>query len=372
MLEKSVIISYMPILFIPFLIAAKIFLGKKFNNIIFTILLFMLLILSAITIIVVAIMLNPVSDTLVIPLSHRINTILGETSIIYFGLYYKLFLLLYPLFLGVFIFTFLKSKSMEICKKFALSTFFLLILLVFSIPTMIYDEITIFPVKNEKYQTNYELNIEKNTKALTLSFLPVMKVTYYKFLSMNYQNHIFERFAKEVKIPNYSSEEAKKLIDEYIAYAEKYAQMSDYNGYLVLAASCLNYERFDEALKYAELAKKYGAEANRITAAIYIAIGEYKKALEFLDKDTKAWADKKKFAVCYISLGNYDKVADLIEEEEQKTDYLWKPQVKIYLSYKMGNKSLAKELYNEYKEQHDKFTNYTFEEFIKYIDRIDY
>ena len=187
MLEKSVIISYMPILFIPFLIAAKIFLGKKFNNIIFTILLFMLLILSAITIIVVAIMLNPVSDTLVIPLSHRINTIFGETSIIYFGLYYKLFLLLYPLFLGVFIFTFLKSKSMEICKKFALTTFFLLILLVFSIPTMIYDEITIFPVKNEKYQTNYELNIEKNTKALTLSFLPVMKVTYYKFLSMNYQ-----------------------------------------------------------------------------------------------------------------------------------------------------------------------------------------
>ena len=86
---------------------------------------------------------------------------------------------------------FLKTKENLIWQKFAISTVFLGALFVFSLPTLIYKEITVLPVTEEKHSLSYDEVLQKNRKAVELSILPMMKATYYKFLALNLQNYIF-------------------------------------------------------------------------------------------------------------------------------------------------------------------------------------
>ena len=114
---------------------------------------------------------------------------------------------------------------------------------------------------------------------------------------------------------------------------------------------------------------------NVLKAKDIIELGEekYKKALEYINPEDNFFASKRKLVAIYIGLNEFDKAEKIINEvKEDKITEHWKIESVIYLNYKKGNIKLAKELFESYIKDHRKFKKYSFEEFIKFVDRIDF
>ena len=368
MSDISTLIAFLPMLAIPFIIVLKIILRENFSSKIFRVIFSILCILSFFTLFIIFTMKQPFGGVLFdAPLIHKINYPLGFITIVYFSFYNKILILFLPILLICSLINYKKTKDFSLLKNLFISTLFLCILSAISIPTIIYPIYSVSQ-KRDNTITDFSQEIERSKKATMLSVIPAMKAAYSSNTASNLILLITEKYQNNKKIPNYSSDEAQKLLNEYIKYQEYSAKTRNITEYLWISLYCLQAERFDDALKYAQKI----SSKETIISSVYVAKGEYDKALKLVDKNPKFWAEKKKLAAIYIGLKEYDKAQKLIDLPADKHDYLWKPETQIYLNYKKGNISKANELYEEYKKTSNKFNSYSLAEFIQYNDRIDY
>lgn len=372
MIGIGTLVSYTPLLLLPFLITIKILLGEKFSNRMFYPLLVILLVLSAITIGIVFYMVQPsYNPAVTVTLTQKINTVLSGIFTIYFPLFNILLLFIYPILFILSIILWKKSQEKSIFKRLGFSTIFLGIIFLFSIPTIICPD---FMQNYEKKTQSLEIlekEITKSKLAAKYAILPPLHAHYIDLAALNISLYISEKYDYE-KLPNYSAPEVAQLMQDYMEYKEKSAELLCYNEYIILSAFCTKIGYLDEALKYAKLAEEKGVYTKSLEASIYIAKGEYEKALNLVDKNSRFWGDKRKLAAIYIGLKEFENVKAILNEPEGKFDHFWKPKTKIYYHYKKGNKKIAKRLFEEYKKTSNKFNSYSLEEFIQYNDRIDY
>ena len=372
MIELGTIVSYTPLLLLPFLITMKILLGKKFSNRIFYPLLVILLVLSAITIGIIFYIVQPsYNPEVTVTLIQKINTVLSGIFTIYFPLFNILLLVFYPIIFVLSIVLCKKYQEKTILKKLGFSTIFLGIIFLFSTPTIICPDLMQNYEKKTQSLEILEKEITKSKLAARYAILPPMRAHYIDLTALNISLYISEKYDYE-KLPKYSAPEVTQLMQKYIAYKEKSAELLCYNEYIILSAFCTKIGYLDEALKYAKLAEEKGVYTKSLEASIYIAKGEYEKALNLVDKNSRFWGDKRKLAAIYIGLKEFENAKAILNEPEGKFDHFWKPKTQIYYHYQKGDKKIAKKLFEEYKKTSNKFNSYTLEEFIQYNDRIDY
>lgn len=374
MIDVSTLIAFLPMLAIPFVIIGKIMAGEKFNNTVFNVILAILILLSLATLSMIFYMVQPtVNNEIYTPFIHKINYPLGIAASVYFSLLNKILLIFYGILFIFCVVKYIQTKDFALLKRFGVTSLFVGILLVFALPTFCLSGYKVVAPDYESYINMSKNEIEKGKLATKLCILPAMKAFYAKDTATNISLYLHKQYSEPLNIPNYSSKEAQDLIDEYIKYQEYCAKTTSYIEYVLLSLNCLSYERFDQALYYAQIAKNYEYNAQSLISAIYIAKGEYQKALEYIDPNNNHFSIKKKLVAIYIGLGEFDKAEDIINKTEDKKTYIqWKPQAKIYLNYKKGNKKIAQNLFEEYKKTSNKFKSYSLEEFIQYNDRIDY
>lgn len=368
MLDLVTLIAFLPMMLIPFIIILKIMMRKNFNNTIFSAMLIFLVCLSLITISIIFYMRQSLfSGEVYTPLMHKINYPLGTISTINFSLLNKILLIFYAILLAYCVIKYTKTKDISLLKNFGITSFFIGILIIFAIPTMIQPIYKADSYANKTTQSITIDEINKSKLATKFSILPAMKGYYSEITALNLTMYIYNQYSKDVKIPDYSSKEAQELIDECIKYYEQSANLRDYSEYLGLALFCVHTRRIDDALKYAQTAKEYGMKIDEFMSAIYVIKGDYKKALEFTDPNSENFSTQKKLTAIYIGLGEFNKAEDIINKNQDKQNYkTWAPQAKIYLNYKKGNTNLAKELFEDFSKNHPRFSKYSFEEFIAY------
>lgn len=366
--DISTVIAFIPMLAIPFIIVLKIMLREKFSNKIFKVIFSILCILSFFTLFIIFTIKQPLGGIIFdAPLIHKINYPLGITTIVYFSFYNKILTLFLPILLICSLINYKKTNDFSWLKNLFISTLFLCTLSTISIPTIIYPIYSVSPKRNNAI-TDFSQEIERSKKATKLSVIPAMKAAYSSNTATNLILLVTEKYQNNKKIPDYSSQEAQKLMNEYIEYQEYSAKTRNIAEYLWIALYCLQAERFDDALKYAQKI----SSKETIISSVFIAKGEYKKALEFFDKNSNFWGDKRKLAAIYIGLKEYTKAQEILNQPDDKFAHYWKPKTEIYLNYQKGNIKTAKKLFEEYKRTSNKFNSYTLEEFIQYNDRIDY
>ena len=374
MIDMSTLIAFSPMLAIPFVIICKIMTREKFNNTVFNVILTILAILSIISLSIIFYMVQPtVNNEIYTPLIHKINYPLGIVASVYFSLLNKILLIFYGILFIFCVVKYIQTKDFALLKRFGVTSLFVGVLLVFALPTFYLSGYKAVGYDYKSYISKLRSEIEASKLATKLCILPAMKAFYSEVTATNISLYLHKQYSEPLNIPNYSSKEAQNLIDEYIKYQEYCAKTASYIEYVLLSVNCLSYERFDEALYYAQIAKNYEYNAQSLISAIHIAKGEYKKALEYVDPNNNHFSTKKKLVAIYIGLGDFDKAEDIINKTEDKKIYIqWKPQAKIYLNYKKGNIKTAEKLFEKYKKTSNKFKSYSLEEFIQYNDRIDY
>lgn len=147
---------------------------------------------------------------------------------------------------------------------------------------------------------------------------------------------------------NLSSQEVQKLMDEFIKYQKQASELIGYDGYIKIVQRCDAYKRYDDALKYAYLAKSYGANIDDYIVHLYNLKKEYNKALNIINTGTKI-RERTKIRT-YIGLKEYEKAL----EECNKTDenFVSKYQYISYIYYKQGNNDLAVQMFDKYKAKY--------------------
>ena len=367
------LIAFFPMILIPFVIILKIMMGNKFETRGFYALLIILLALSGITLTIIFYMGQPFDNGFYIPFIHRINEPLGIILTLYFSLLNIYLLIFWGILFVYCIIKYIQIKDINLLKRLGASSLIIISLIILALPTLY------FPIYSAyQYDPYYpwdisKKEIEKMKLATKLSVIPAMKAFYSDTTALLIDRYLFNEYQEKLIIPDFSSQEAQSLIDEYIKYQEYSAKTKNYSEYALIAVKCLNYERHDQALTYTQIAQNYGFDAKYLTSAIYIAKGEYQKALEYINPEDNFFATKRKLVAIYIGLEKFDKAEDIINEiKEDKIAANFILEAKIYLNYKKGNTKLAKELFENYKQKHRKFQKYSFEEFIKYLDRINF
>ena len=372
--DLATLIAFSPMILIPFVIIFKIIMSKNFNNTIFSAILISLICLSLITLTITFYMGQSFfSGDVYTPLMHKINYPLGTVSTIYFTLLNKILLIFYGILFIYCIIKYIQTKDFSLLKRFGTTSLFVGILMIFSIPTIVYPIYKVDSYENKITQAVTTAEINKAKLATKISILPAMKGYYSEITTLNLSLYIFNQYAKDAKIPDYSSKEAQELIDECIEYYEQSANLRDYSEYLRLALFCYQTRRLDDALKYALLAQSYGMNADEFISSIYIAMNDYKKALEYTDKNSNAFSTKKKLTAIYIGLCEFNKAEEIINKNQNEKNYkTWASQAKIYLNYKKGNTNLSKELFEKFSKNNPRFSKYSYEEFIKYTQIYGY
>lgn len=368
MTDLATLIAFSPMILIPFVIITKIMMRKDFDNIIFFAMLIFLICLSLISIsIIFYIGQSFFSGDVYTPLMHKINYPLGTVSTIYFTLLNKILLIFYGILFVYCIIKYVQTKDFDLLKRFGITSLFVGFLIIFAIPTMIYPIYKVDNYANKITKSVITDEINKAKLATKFSILPAMKGYYSEITALNMALYIYNQYSKDVKIPDYSSQKAQELIAECIKYYEQSANLRDYSEYLSLALFCYQTRRIDDALKFAQIAKDYGMLADEFISAIYVAKGDYKKALEFTDTNSENFSNQKKLTAIYIGLSEFNKAEVIINKNQNEKNYkTWAPQAKIYLNYKKGNINLSKKLFEDFSKNHPRFSKYSFEEFIEY------
>ena len=344
--DLATLIAFSPMILIPFVIIFKIMMSKNFNNTIFSAILISLICLSLITLTITFYMGQSLfSGDVYTPLMHKINYPLGTVSTIYFTLLNKILIIFYGILFIYCIIKYTQIKDFSLLKRLGITSLFVCFLMVFAFPTMIYPIYKIDNYENDMTQSVTISEINKAKLATKTSILPAMKGYYSEITTLNSELYIFKHYSEDVKIPDYSSKEAQELIDECIEYYKQSANLRDYSEYLRLALFCYQTRRIDDALKYVQLAKSYGMNVDEFISAIYIAMNNYKKALEYTDQNSNSFSTKKKLTAIYIGLSEFNKAEEIINKSQNEKNYkTWATQAKIYLNYKKGNTKLSKEL----------------------------
>lgn len=164
---------------------------------------------------------------------------------------------------------------------------------------------------------------------------------------------------------NLSSQEVQKLMDEYIKYQKQASDLIGYDGYIQIVQNCDAYKRYDDALKYAYLAKSYGANIDDYIAHLYNLKKEYNKALDIINTGTQIMQKTK--VRTYIGLQEYEKALEECNKPD-KAFVVAKYKYESYIYYKQGNMKLAVQMFDEYKAKHR--TKLSFDDFIKNTDEM--
>lgn len=250
---------------------------------------------------------------------------------------------------------YIKTRNKIILKKWGLSI--ILLALIF------YTELPVFIMPQNILLRNVEYNTKDNKLAADIAVVPGLKAFYAGNTALCIQEEIINKF-KTGKFPDLSSKEAQDMINDYIKYAKIEADLTMPSNYLLMAAACLDYRDFDNAHKYANIAKKKGFNAEGIFADIYIHTKDYEKAFEHAQK-----AKNQSFYLIkiYTALNQFDKALEELEKENSKLPVRFSYKFKAFICYKTGKKDLAL----EYKAKVPQFNEYSLEEFIKYIEMYD-
>ena len=358
----------LPALSIPFLICFKIILGDKMNKKLFYSLLIIFVAISAIFFWIHIELDSHISRIEVLPFYQLVNFYLSFPLEKYFSLYPILLMIVYPIFVAISLFIYFKDKQVSVFKRFSVATIVLALLLIFSIPTFIVQKKNAVFYLGEEQLNIYSQYVENVKKADKYILLPPMRAYYYDQASLQSSIILSNKYEAGKKLPDYTSDEAQKLINDYLFYKEEYAKLADNSQYNIIALFCAKVRRYDDALKYQQIAEKLGFKNDLARASIHILRGEYDKALPLVSEKSKFWGDKKKLALIYIGLKDFDKAEKILNDEEKSTDKYWKPRTKVYLDYKKGNLNKAKKRFNYIKENNDDFKDFTFDEYIKYIE----
>ena len=271
MSDLFTLFGYLPVLLLPFLIVLKIIFFDKFNNIIFYSLLFLILVYATIVISVVAIMVIPVIGQVEYPLFQKVNTLFCVLLVVYFSFYSKFFFVIYPItFVALFI-CFVKTKNISFVKKLTVSSIILILLFVLSLPTIISPQFNIDKSIEEQE------NIYKAKIASDISLLTPMKVYYADYVAISIDTYFSKKYIQNRENPDFSSEEAQLLINDYLKYKKITAELSSYYDYTFLALFCKKIKRYDEAIEYLSIAEKYGVKVDTLKKSILQEIELIKK-----------------------------------------------------------------------------------------------
>ena len=253
MSKSYLLVGYLPVLLLPFLIALKILLRNKFNNIIFYSILFIIFVYVSTVLCVIAMMVIPtLSVNIEYPFFHKINTLFSVLSVIYFSFYPIFFIIIYPIII------FIRIKTVNVTKNFTLVSLFLIILLLFSLPTIVSPQLCI-----NKGSVILK-DIEQAKIAADISLLPPMQVYYADYVAINIDNYFSKKFVLNNENPDFSSNEAKSLIEDYLKYKKITAKLASYYDYMFIALFCKKIKKYDEALEYLSIAEKYGVKVDKI------------------------------------------------------------------------------------------------------------
>ncbi len=344
------IAGFMPVALILATVILKIYFSKKFKNELFYAILIILLLYSSAVYSIIFFM-TAVQDNSTF-LQHNNIALGGFLTSLYPSVFVVSVLILVIMVTGTTIY-YVKTKDKTVIKKFEISFIILAFVIYLGLPVIIAST----PVKTAAGR----INMYKT--ASDTAIIPALRGYYAGLAAMNIFDEIINKYKRAGKFPDYSSIEAKTLINEYLKYKTLEADLTNYDNYLMIAIFCLNVEEPDKAIEYAEKAKFFGAKTDGILASAYIAKDDYSKAYEYAMKTNNPSFYLVKI---YTAENKFDEALKELEKEKNKKTFY--NRAKAYIYYKSGKDDLAL----KYKEQLEQFKDYSLAEFVSYIDRTEF
>lgn len=265
------------------------------------------------------------------------------------------------------VFNFIKNKNLAILKKMMLSLIVFGVLFYLTYPSILI----------KKYDILHE-NCNVIEKAYKYSLLPIFKTK----CALELEFCTYKEISEKYDYKTFSSFEAQKLISENLMWA--YVLQKDLYVYRYgnLSMRALEWGKFDEALKYYNLAKSNGETVGALLVRIYIAKGEYQSALDELNsliqKDNPFLFGLQRddlylMSVIYTGLNEFEKAHQKINEWYKYTKNNKRYHAyKFFIYKKSGENSLAQKYYDKL-QKIDKYGLYkgmTIDELFLYLDRV--
>ena len=216
-------------------------------------------------------------------------------------------------------------------------------------------------------------------KVYKLSVIPMQKRAAAGLL----QTVTFVEINKKYNYKTFSSKEAQKLISENIKWTDiciEYFKDDDMR-YSSFANVLLEWARFDDALRYYNLAKEKDEKVGDLLVRIYIAKGEYQNAFKELNRVIinreisykKTRDDLYLMAIIYTGLNEFEKAHQKIDEWYKYTNKTERYYAyKFFIYKKSGKEALAQEYYDKIQqiEKPSMYGDKTPEDLIFYLDRV--
>ena len=342
-----IIIGSIPVFLILPLIMAKIFSPKKIKNIIFFPILALLILYYLIIIYFRTYFYFPP-----ITLQNIIECI--NTSFCFeLSIILIIEILIFAIITIIKIILSIKSQEKKDIKKFSVILVILAIIFYLGLPCIIfnyifYKEIPDISFAKKLYKISYEIAV-----------IPFVKGISADAIALASEGELYDKYKNNKKIPDYSSPEAKKLIDDYLKYTLISAKISKKNNYLRIALFYYEIAEYDKAIEC--INKSDYPNYIRFLADIYTAKGDYDKALDYAMQVNKS--RYRLLVKIYTGQKQYEKALKELEQE-RKNSYFYNI-ANAYIYYNMGKKDLAL----QYKEKEKEFKDYSLEEFITYMEK---
>ncbi|MCD7879342.1 MAG: hypothetical protein LUG16_05350 [Candidatus Gastranaerophilales bacterium] len=346
--------NLVPAFIIAILIAAKIYFGNKFNNVVFWALMLPFVCLISITFSTAYIMVVP-ENSIKSSFIQNFNFTTGYyTARLFFYLNFIAVAMCLLSIIATCVY-YVKTKDKNIFKNFIRSLIFYVCILILGIPAIIAP-----PAAKPMIQT-YKL-------AADTAILPNVKGFYSAEAASLISNQIYDTYGKD-KFPDYSSDEAQSLFSEYLKYAAISAKLQSNEEYIRIILNCIITKNYEKGLDFAKIAESRNVNVYSLYAVLYNNMGEYEKALEYISKFDKI--SPASVIISYCGLNEYEKAFEEVEKYKDSPALYYR--YKTYIYYKSGNIQLAKECYNKLLETlketgYNAKYEYTFEEFIKLIE----
>lgn len=346
-----IIIGSIPVFLILPLIMAKIFFPKKIKNIIFFPILALLILFYLITIIFRAYFFFPpvtwqnILECLAISYCDELSIILSIEILV------SAIITIIKIILSI------KSQEKKDIKKFSVILVILAIIFYLGLPCVIFSYIFHYYYKME------DIGFLKKLHKISykIAVIPYVKGVSADAIALYSEGELYNKYKNNKKIPDYSSPEAKKLIDDYLKYTLISSKISKKNNYLRIAFFYYEIAEYDKAIEC--INKSDYPNAIRFLADIYSAKGDYDKALDYAMQVDKSRYRLRLLVKIYTGQKQYEKALKELKQE-RKNSYFYNI-ANAYIYYNMGEKDLAL----QYKEKEKEFKDYSLEEFITYMEK---
>ncbi len=287
---------------------------------------------------------------------------------IMFNTFPYLSMIIIPLIIVLGIIYYKKTNDKSFLKKSCFISIVITLILYLGFPYSTYDYLPLTVDKSYTFSKCFNLKnkdlIKIHQFAADKAFIKGIK----GFLSEEAAMYIdFEIGEKtDMYSKNLSSPEVQKLMDEYVKYQKQYAELLGYDGYINIVQRCDVYKRYDDALKYAYLAKSYGANIDNYIAHLYNQKKEFNKALDIINTGAKVRSNTK--IRTYIGLKDYEKALEECNKTDKNYVPMYKYKYKIYIYYKQGKTDLAVKMFEKMIAEYR--TKISFDDFIKNADEM--